>query len=178
MNERIPILFDRALRPEWIDFALEKRFQVNDYEAFRLAVRDHLAPEVNGAEALRKTVSQLQRTVGFRTPIPEARLRESLHQMQRLSPDARTPVRMALLMQSQPFFTDCVSAMRKLQALGIEGVTYKQMYERIAGKYGERGTVPRSVERVLQTLAFLGVARNEDRCWYLQDAAVVADQPG
>ncbi len=176
MNERIPILFDRALRPEWIDFALEKRFQVDGESAFRRAVRDHLARQMNGAEAVRKTVSQLQRTVGFRTPIPEERLRASLEQMHKLSPDARTPVRLALLMQSQPFFADCVRAMRKLHALGIHGVTYQQMYERISGKYGERGTVPRSLGRVLQTLAFLGLARNEAKCWYLQDGATMPVQ--
>lgn len=167
MNERIPVMFDRALRPEWIDFALEKRFQVDGEAALREALRDYLATQISGTDALRKTIGQLQRTVGFRATLPEARLREFYSRMLDLPPDARTPVRLALLTESHPFLADCLGAMRKLQALGVEGVTLQQMYERLTAKYGERGTVLRCVRYVLQTLALLGVARNEDHQWYL-----------
>jgi hypothetical protein len=169
MNERIPVQFDRALRPEWIDFALEQRFQTDDEKALRRVLRDYLEPQIKGTEALQKTIGQLQRTVGHRAALPETRLREFHVEMGKLPPEARTPIRLAILTESHPFFADCYAALQKLHALGVEGVTLQQMYERIVARYGDRGTVFRCVRYALQTLAFLGVVRNQNRRWYLEN---------
>ena len=167
MNERIPILYDMKLRPEWIDFALEQYLKCPDEEAHRKVLREYLFTQMEGKEAAIKTASQLQRNVGYRSSIPKDRLEELYRQMSALAPEERTAIRLQILEESTPFFADCVTALRKLKLLGIECVSLRQMEERLAAKYGERETVHRRLRYVLQTLALLGVIQNRDKRWFL-----------
>lgn len=169
MNERIPILYDMRLRPEWIDFALEQYLTSPDEEAHRRVLRKYLSTQIQGREAAIKTVCQLQRNVGYRSAIPKARLEELYRQMSTLAPEERTPIRLQILEEATPFFADCVSALRKLKLLGLKCVSLRQMEERLAAKYGERETVSRRVRYVLQTLSLLGVIENKDRTWCVVD---------
>ena len=170
MRDRIPVLFDRVLRPEWLDFALEQSIRLPDGAAQRQALREYLKPQIKGTEALIKTITQLQRVVGSRSPIPRGQLRAYHERMGQLSPDQRTPIRLSLLTEASPFFADCLTAMRRLAILGTDGVMLHQMYERLTAKYGDRSMVPRRVRYVLQTLALFGVVENKDRKWFLADA--------
>src|SRR5580700_7483948 len=114
MNERIPILYDRVLRPEWIDFALEQYLRVENEETLRNVLFDYLRPQIHGVETLEKAVRQLQRTVGFKSPIPKPRLAEIHSQMSALSPDQRAALRVHLLSEATPFVDDCLTAMKRL----------------------------------------------------------------
>ena len=167
MNERIPVLYNMRLRPEWIDFALEQYIQCPDEVEHRRVLRAYLANQIEGKEAALKTVTQLQRNVGYRSAIPKERLVELYAKMSALAPAERTPLRLQILEESTPFFADCVNALRKLKLLGMECVTLSQMVERLSAKYGERETVSRRVRYVLQTLAFLGVVENHDKRWFV-----------
>ena len=169
MNERIPILYDMRLRPEWIDFALEQYFTCPDEEAHRRLLREYLSTQIQGKEAAIKTVCRLQRNVGYRSVIPKARLKGLYRQMSALAPEERAPIRLQILEESTPFFADCVSALRKLKLLGLKCVSLRQMEERLSAKYGERETVSRRVRYVLQTLPLLGVVENKDRTWNVVD---------
>ena len=165
MTDRIPILFDRALRPEWLDFALEQSVQYANPARQRQALRTYLEPRIKGREALDKTVTQLQRVVGARSPLPQERRLALYEAMGRLSPDERTPLRLQLLLGASPFFADCVAGIRKMSLLGTHGITVGQLNERLVAKYGDRAIVPRSTHTVLQTLALLGALTNKDRRW-------------
>ena len=167
MNQRIPIMYDRPLRPEWIDFALEQYLQAEDEVALRKALFDYLRPQIRGAETLEKTARQLQRTVGFKSSIPKARLCEVHYQMSALSPDQRSALRVFLLSESTPFVDDCLTAMKRLALLGVKGVEIKHIYERLSSKYGDRSMVYRAVRYVMQTLALFGVVKNRDKRWFL-----------
>jgi len=165
MSDRIPILFDRALRPEWLDYALEQSMQCADPVRQRQVLRIYLEPRIKGQEALNKTVTQLQRVVGPRSPLAQAR-RGALHEaMGKLAPDERTPLRLQLLLGASPFFADCVAGIRKMSLLEVRGITVSQLNERLVAKYGDRTIVPRSTHNVLQTLALLGALTNKDRRW-------------
>lgn len=167
MNQRIPIMYDRPLRPEWIDFALEQYLQAEDEVTLRKALFEYLRPQIRGVETLEKTARQLQRTVGFKSSIPNDRLCEIHSQMSSLSPDQRSALRVHLLSEATPFVDDCLTAMKRLAVLGVKGVEIKHIYERISSKYGDRSMVYRAVRYVLQTLALSGVVENRDKRWFL-----------
>ena len=167
MNERIPIMYDRALRPEWIDFALEQYLHAADEATLRKLLTEHLRPQIRGIETLQKTVRQLQRTVGFASPIPKVRLTEIHCQMSALSPDQRSSLRVQLLSEATPFVDDCLTAMLRLAVLGVKGVEIRYIYDRLSAKYGDRSMVYRRVRYVLQTLALFGIVENRDKRWFL-----------
>ena len=167
MNERIPILYDMKLRPEWIDFALEQYLKCPDEDVHRRVLREYLSTQMEGKEAAIKTASQLQRNVGYRSSIPKDRLEELYRRMSALAPEERTAIRLQILEESTPFFADCVAALRKLKLLGMECVSLSQMAERLTAKYGERETVHRRLLYVLKTLSLLGVIENRDNRWIL-----------
>lgn len=167
MNERIPIMYDRALRPEWIDFALEQYLRAKDEDALRKVLYDYLRPQISSEQTLQKTVRQLQRTVGFKSSLSKERLEEIHRLMSAMAPDQRGALRVQVLAESTPFVNDCITAMKRLSVLGVKGVEVKDIYERLVAKYGDRSMVPRRVRYVLQTLALLGIVENRDKRWFL-----------
>lgn len=171
MNERIPVLFDRMLRPEWIDYALEQYVSCRDPVVHRQLLREYLRNQVDGEESKRKIVRQLQRSVGHLSTIPKERLERLYQEMSVLAPKDRTRIRLQVLQEATPFVADCVSALRRLHALGMDGVEIKHLYERLVERYGEREMVFRRVRYVLQTLVLLGIVRHEGRKWFLVDEA-------
>lgn len=166
MTDRIPVMFDRALKPQWIDYGLSVRFTARSESQFAEVVRTQIADELGGPDALRKTVGLLQRTVGFRSSITESRLHWFFDKMASCSPDGRSHLRLQLLKEAHPFFADCTNAMDRLGNAGTAGIDLRTLYDRITPLYGERDTVRRCVRYVLTTLLMLGYARNESRRWY------------
>ena len=169
MSDLIPIRFDRALRPEWLDFALEQFIRRPDEASQRQALREYLQPQVVGKEALDKIITQLQRIVGPRSPMPREHLCARHERMGQLAPDQRAPIRLSLLTEASPFFADCVLAVRRMGLLSADGFTAGQLNERLVAKYGDRAIVPRATQHVLQTLALLGALVNKDRRWNTTD---------
>lgn len=167
MNERIPVMYDRALHPEWIDFALEQYLRAEDEDALRKVLCDYLRPQIQGVETINKTARQLQRTVGFRSSLSKERLTEIYCQMSAMAPDQRAALRLQLLTKSTPFVEDCLTAMKRIALLGVKGVEIKHIYERLVAKYGDRSMVYRRVRYVLQTLALCKVVEYREKCWFL-----------
>ena len=167
MNQRIPILFDRELRPEWIDYALEQFVRSTDESAYHRRLREYLAPQIGSPTSLRKTVSQLERCVGHKSVHDRTHLEAAYNTMRQLAPSQRRDLRLQLLEGSNAFVADCLRALRKLQALGTAGVEPLILYKRLTAKYGDRGTIPRRVRYVLRTLANLGVVEHKNRRWRL-----------
>ncbi|RYG16491.1 hypothetical protein EON82_24945 [bacterium] len=165
MNGRVPVLFDRALRPEWIDYALERFLSSPDEAKMREELHAWLDGRGYGVYTVQKTARQLQRIVGFLSPLRRDRLEQDYDTMSRTSPDERNNVRLQLIADSNPFFADCARAIRTLKANGAESVTVAELYERLQAIYGYRGMIPRRVRYVLQTLALFGCLVNEKRVW-------------
>ncbi len=170
MNRRIPILYDAALRPEWIDYALDQYMSEPGERELRAILTNYLRPQIKGAVTLDKAVRQLQRTVGYKSPLPKERLAAVHSNMSALSPDERADYRIYLLTESSPFLSACINAMKKLALLGLDGIEIKHIYERVCTQFGDRSTVYRRVRYVLQTLLLCGFATNRDRRWFLVDS--------
>jgi len=170
MSGRIPILFDRALRPDWIDFALEQYLSSESESQLRTNLRIFLAPSITSPTTIQKTALQLQRTVGYRTPLSRRELEEYYARLAAMKPDERNPLRLEILCRSNAFFLDCVKTLRKLRASGTEFVELKHLYERLVAIYGDRGMVHRRVRYVLQTLASFGCVTNAKGKWHIEDS--------
>jgi hypothetical protein len=168
MSDRIPILFDRALRPEWIDFALEQ-YLVSESEAqLRMTLRKFMSSHVEGVFTQQKTALQLQRAVGYKSPLSRSDLESYYERLATLKPEDRNPLRLEILCRSNQFFADCVTTLRKLRASGTEYVELKHLYERLVAIYGDRGMVHRRVRYVLQTLASFGCVANAKSKWRIE----------
>lgn len=172
MSGRIPILFDRALRPAWIDFALEQ-FLVSESEAqLRTTLRKFMSSHVDGVFTQQKTALQLQRAVGYKSPLSRKELESYYERLATLKPEDRNPLRLEILCRSNQFFADCVTTLRKLRASGTEFAELKHLYERLVAIYGDRGMVHRRVRYVLQTLASFGCVTNAKGKWRIEDSLV------
>jgi hypothetical protein len=160
-------MFDRSLRPEWIDYALEKSMNAESPSDLRDSIRAYLSSEIPTPTSLRKTTSQLEHVVGPMSSIPRERLINAYAEMSSLPPSGRQGIRLRLLVDSTPFVAEVLGAIQRLVSVGANGIEVRQLYDRVAAVYGERGTIPRRVRYVLQTLNYLGVLRNEDSRWYV-----------
>ena len=171
MNEgRIPIMFDRAIRPEWIDFALEEFLKSESEAALRTTLRAFMAQHVDGVFTQQKTALQLQRAVGYKSPLSREELESYYLKLGALSPDERNPLRLEILCRTNPFFADNVSTLKKLRASGMQYAELKHLYERLTSIYGDRGMVHRRVRYVLQTLAGFGCVTNSKGKWWIESA--------
>ena len=165
VGERIPLRFDRDLRPEWIDFSLAAYVREPDEQLHREALRVYLADQIVGQEALNKTITQLQRTAGSRSVVGQARLEEFYAQMLALPPDERALLRLQLLEESIPFFGDTVQAMRRMSLLGMTAITTQQLYDLMMRQYGDRKNLRRCLRYILQTLDHMKLLNRNNGTW-------------
>jgi len=163
-------MFDRSIRPEWIDFALEQYLRSDSEAQLRESLRNFLRPLVNDPQTLQKTALQLQRTVGFRSRLSHQSLEGYYDQLSSMQPDKRNPVRLEILCRSNEFFADCVRVLRKLKASGTEFAELRHLYERLVVIYGDRGMVHRRVRYVIQTLASFGSVTHCGRTWRVEES--------
>jgi hypothetical protein len=167
VNGRKPVLFDRAIQPEWIDFTLANLFEGSDLVQLRRELESLLASLGLDFTTVQKTARQLQRIAGHTSPLSRERLEADYSSLQQLSPDDRHSVRLQLIFDASPFFADCSKAVRALNANGSPCITVSQLYDRVQGVYGHRGTIPRRVRSVLQTLASFDCLHNHHGAWWV-----------
>ncbi|MHB1455404.1 MAG: hypothetical protein ACYC0V_00655 [Armatimonadota bacterium] len=167
MTARIPVFYDRELKPEWIDYALEQFVQSSNAQDMKQTLRQRLSNEIECATSLRKIISQLEQTVGYRSQLSREKLIEIYSGMSKVPSIERNPMRIRILIDSNKFIADCLSAIQKIHRLGVDGIEAKELYERIEAIYGERGTIPRRIRYVLRTLANMGILEKKDRKWFV-----------
>jgi len=165
MNGRKPVVFDRAIRPDWIDTALDRFLSGISEPELRRELESMLAAKGLDINTTQKSARQLIRLVGHKTVHSRQRLVNDYELMASMGPDDRNAIRLQLIYDASPFFADCVKAIRNLNLNGKDGVYAAELYERLQSAYGHRGTIPRRVRNVCQTLASFGCLANEDRTW-------------
>lgn len=165
MSERVAVMFDRSLKPEWIDFALEKFIQSSSEESLRAELRAWLKEKGLGEYTVNKTALQLQRTVGYRSSLSRSELEEAYASLRELAPDKRDKLRLDVLLRSNDFVRNLFETMKRAALNGADGVTVQQLYERLQADYGHRGMIPRRVRYALQTLVHFGVVQHVGKLW-------------
>ncbi|SMQ81264.1 hypothetical protein SAMN05444673_4220 [Bacillus sp. OV166] len=168
MNEKNLILFSAMLKPEWIDFTIQNFIQINESKRLNDKLNEYLKDQISSTITLQKTVSQLQRTAGFLSPLSKKDFMKIYNEMVQISPDKRIKHRLILLFESSEFIKDVILSINKLCLLGVNGIRANQIYEYVTAKYGERaGLIPRRIRYVLQTLSNLMIIENKNRKWYV-----------
>lgn len=168
MSERVAVMFDRSLKPEWIDFALEKFIHSTSEESLRAELRAWLTGKGLGEYTVNKTALQLQRTVGYRSSLSRRELEEAYASLRELAPENRDKLRLEVLLRSNEFVRNLFETMKRAALNGADGVTVQQLYERLQADYGHRGMIPRRVRYALQTLVHFGVVDHVGKLWIVK----------
>ena len=171
--------FDRFLRRAWLDQARDLASAGVDVQRARTQLMASLADEIIGEESRQKTVRRLSQI--WLDPTKKLRpLRDDAVQLYRESyrRDA-FPLHWGMTMAVYPFFGMAAETMGRLLRLQAEFTT-AQVLRRVRASYGERPTVQRAVERVLQSLIEWNVLvragqegiYRQERTWTVTEQAV------
>jgi hypothetical protein len=175
VNGRKPVIFDRAVKPEWIDFALDLFLSGLGEAEMRKELESMLRANGLDFTTVQKTARQLNRFVGHKTCLGHDRLERDRQRLARLAPEDRNAIRLQLIIDASAFFADCVKALRAFAANGASSITVAQLYERVQAIYGHRGTIPRRVRNVLQTLSAFDCLHNQRGTWWVVEKSWLAE---
>lgn len=162
---QIPIKFDRSLRPEWIDFALESLCSSDfDTKRTRDALRKHLEGQVDGRVALSKTITQIMRVVGPDAPWSQEELVTFRKEMDGLASSERTTIHLRLL-RAIPFFNEFCATLSRFAELGTTRMPLAPVRDRINALYGERPIIRQSLFCAFRTLQAMDIVEREGQEW-------------
>ncbi len=171
----LPVIgFDRYVPRHWLDVALA----VAVGETERTAVVSLLAEEIVGVEARSKTMIILNRM--WLSPHPSlmdfAAAGVAICQTER--DIDRLPLHWGMALASHPFFAIVAETVGKLLRLNGE-VTSLQINRRLKEQLGDRASILRATEAVLQTLLQWGAIREADdrRRTFLTETPIAVKSP-
>lgn len=155
MNKQI-IGFDRELQLAWLDLTAGLAQEHTNVQTIRQRLQNQLAAEIPGQEACRKTITLLTR-LWVRVPPEHRSLQtEAFQLLPALSPPERLMLHWGLSLLAYPFFFDVVSIIGNL--LNLQGqFESSQVRRRLQESWGQRTTLDRAANRVIQTLVMWAV---------------------
>ena len=143
--------FDRFVALDWANYALELSSQSESTTAKIVQLKSWLSVRVSGKDAARKTANVLTRL--WLDPSPETLYFRD--QAVSLRPDARKDdfvfFHWGMALLTFPFFYETSTQAGRLLSLQSK-LARREVQVRMAEKYSNQGTVPRSVDRILQSL--------------------------
>lgn len=149
--------FDRYITRSWLDLALAIAAGVKD----RAELTALLAQDIAGVEARSKTSIILNRMWLSPHPSLVPFVAEGVARYQRMRDADTFPLHWGMALMSHPFFASIADSMGRLLKLHGE-VTSAQVTRRLKEQYGDRPTILRAAEAVLQTLLGWGVIKEVD----------------
>ena len=161
--------FSRFISREWLDLVARTMIETgDDVEIAQSRLKDYFSEESFGEEAKRKTLDVLSR-IWIRAPEQDTEFRDrGLDLFQRVRPDERLLLHWGMILVAYPVFLDIVVTTGRL--LGLQGeVTSGQIRRGIVSEWGDRTTLTRSVNMILQSMRDWGVLmQNENRTPHIQ----------
>lgn len=144
--------FDRYIQLDWLNAIAgklcvegENRDSIRDY------LHDLLKADYPNYEARRKTITVLTR-IWTRIPSKMDGLQEqAVSLFDKVAPAEKIWLHWGMTMAAYPFFEDITSAIGRLLSLQGETTT-NQIHQRIEEKWGQRTTVVRAIDRVIQSM--------------------------
>jgi hypothetical protein len=158
--------FDRFVALDWANFAMELS-STSDTRSVKISrLKDWLSLKISGKDATRKTANVLARlwlepntaTDYFRSEARRLYLEASKQDY------IFFHWGMALLVF--PFFRETCIQIGRLSALQTS-VNRREIHSRVAEKYSNQGTIPRSVDRIIQTLVDWKLLKKTSRQEYV-----------
>lgn len=169
--------FDRFIQRAWLDQAALLAHKLRDDEALRAALLEHLANEVSGEEARRKTMFVLTR-IWWRVPEAHIPLRdEALAQVIHLGPEDRLALHWGMVLLAYPLFRDVVTILGRLLRLQ-SAFKVVQLSWRIGATWGNRTTLEYAIPRIVRSLVDWGTLQaTTDAGCYRAGPQVVPPNP-
>jgi hypothetical protein len=143
--------FDRFIALEWANFAMELS-STSESKSVKIShLKDWLSLKVSGKDATRKTANVLTRL----WLEPNIDVEHFRGEAQRLTLDTRKSdyifFHWGIALLVFPFFRETCIQIGRLSALQTT-INRREIHARISEKYSNQSTIPRSVDRIFQTL--------------------------
>lgn len=163
--------FDRFVSLVWMDKALDIAYAGGSIADLRI----WLADRIEGEAALKKTLTVLS-AVWLRST-PETRILhdEALRMLPEVSVGERIVLHWGMTLATYPLFRITASAMGRL--LRLQGEFKSQdIRDRVLEHYGSIGTVPRAVNRVVQSVKDWGAIEHSNQHYVSSNSHVLQNQ--
>jgi len=154
--------FSRFLSREWLDLVARTMIETGDAGKAQSSLKGYFSEESFGEVSRRKTLDVLSR-IWIRVPEQDAEFRDrGLDLFQRVRSDERVWLHWGMIIVAYPVFLDIVVITGRL--LGLQGeVTSGQIRRGIVSEWGDRTTLTKSVNMILQSMRDWGVLmKNEN----------------
>jgi hypothetical protein len=149
-NKLLQIGFDRFVKFSWAERALELAISQKELEAQRSSLKTWLKTEIQGSDAARKTFNVLTRMWLTEYPTTNHLRQEAMKFTSIMSPQERLVLHWGMSTANFRFFQDTAASVGNLLRLQGE-FRSSDVCRRISETYSNQGTIPRSVNRLLQT---------------------------
>jgi hypothetical protein len=175
LNPKYRVGFDRFIALEWAKFALEIASLPDPNEKKIRELKARLSTLISGEEAIRKTANVLTRL----WLEPNSEVAPLANKAINLSPDLldneQVVLHYGIALALFPLFRDtCIQVGRLIQ---LQGMFHRQeVRQRVMEHYSNQGTIPRSVDRILQTLNNWGITAKGERTKYYVNRKVIKKQ--
>jgi hypothetical protein len=158
--------FDRFVTLEWADYALDLALTNQSPQK----LREWLAPQITGHDALHKTCNTLSNLWIVPYPETEPLRQRGLELAQALAPQDRLVLHWGMALANFPLFRLTTRAMGKLLRLQGDFRT-QEIVVRVLEQNNVDNTIVRSVTRIIQSISSWGVIHRVGQ--HYQQAAVI-----
>lgn len=150
-SKDISVGADRFLALQWANYAYELFLSSEDRETSRIILREYLESQMVGQVSTRKTTDQLNRLWLYPSD-PYTTLREMTASFSHLIDNAQMPVlHLGMAINIFPIYYETVCVVGTLERV-TDQISTKAISSRVVEKFPTTSSVPRTVNRVLQTL--------------------------
>jgi len=167
--------FSRFISRAWLDLEVKTLIETGDVEKAQSRLKGYFSEESMGEVARRKTLDVLSR-IWIRIPEKDREFRDrGLDLFQRVRSDERLWLHWGMILVAYPVFLDIVVITGRL--LGLQGeVTSGQIRRGIVSEWGDRTTLTRSVNMILQSMRDWGVLiQNDNRMPHIQSRKIESE---
>lgn len=145
-------IFDRFIRYEWAEFALNEAAQQNGTSQIKpFLIRQGIAPQ-----SARRTANILSNMWFPKDPPYEFMREKALAMLPALSQHERMVLHWGMALCMFPLFRQTAKTIGSLSRIQ-EVITKQEVISRILGEYSNQTTIKRSIQRVIQTFFNWGV---------------------
>jgi len=150
-SKKLLVGADRFLALEWANYAYELCLSAIDQDSSRKALREYLESQMLGQVSTRKTTDQLYRLWLYSSD-PYQTLREMTRSLLKPIDHAQTAVlHLGMAINVFPIYRETVRVIGTLERLADQ-ISTKAISARVIEKFPTTTSIPRTVNRVLQTL--------------------------
>ena len=149
------------LKLEWLDRVVDLVIEGMEPDNIRDALTEYISLELKSPDNIRKSREMLMKLwVHPFAGESENHIRKQAIEAIKNKDADRVPLHWCMLLLSYPVFSDVAGMMGKISTIQ-EAFPLAWLKGKMAEEWGERATLLRSVEKVMQTMKQIGVANSE-----------------